>query len=825
MDKNNYTVDDILADIKLQKSRRKAAESRAGALPPVQPPAAPGRREKAEPEPPAPQPERVPQREFHFSPAPPEGSTTSFEPVRPPAKPDTGARTPADEDGFEFVMPPVEKVGRGNPLSFDGHVRPLTDKAKIRRERSPRHDPTAPSEKPPASFHFDVPEKVEEPPPASRTAVIDFSSFRPPAQDVEDAIPGPAHDGRTRILPKFDLAKSQELQMEDLQRIDFAAIADQDDYYDYDEEDYHQDDTPPAVPADLSEYNSVADRVAVARDIAKVKFWLVLRCFATLAAAVALFYLTVAGKQPLPLPKLFFPEDNPRMFFAGIAGLGVLVALINSSSVGGGLISIFKMRANSDTLVSLALLATIGQSVAAAVKPDTVKPEALGLYACVAALSMLFNALGKTTMAGRIQQNFRIISSDKEKRAILPVQSQEFMREFTRDPSHRRPTIAYSAKASFFTDFLGLSYSDKYDVGIHRGMAPACLLGALLVTAFTYLLTGNTTTALAALSAILCISATFSSTFIENIPLGKLTRRLAPKGGMISGNKAVETFCDLKAVMLRESDLFPKGHVQLHGIKAYAGRVDEAILDAASVICSTDSSLAPVFLQMIGGNRKLLKKVDNIAYETGMGISAWVNSRRVLIGNRQLMQNHGISLPAGGYEQKYAEYGGEVLYLSNTGEMSAQFVVSYHIDESLAASLDHLASRNKQLIIHAVNPNITPHKIWEMYGYPEDLIDILPAELHGAYNEMTAPMDSAVAEAAYTGSAPVMVDALLACMNARSSILGATIIQMVQILLGYGIIMLIAFMNAMSAMDAPRMCAYQLFWFAAIFVVQQIRSA
>jgi len=347
-----------------------------------------------------------------------------------------------------------------------------------------------------------------------------------------------------------------------------------------------------------------------------------------------------------------------------------------------------------------------------------------------------------------------------------------------------------------------------------------------LVGILTYLLTGSSATAIAGITAILCVSATLSSTFIENIPLGKLTRKLAPQGGMVSGNKAVEDFCDTKGLVLREQDLFPEGFVHLHGIKAYShGRIDEAILDAASVICATDSALSPVFLQMIGGNKKLLRKVENLVYENEMGISAWVNSRRILIGNQQLMQGHGIPLPQDSYDQKYAHENGEPIYLSNSGEVSAQFVVSYHIDEDLAVALDHMAAREKRLIVHTVDPNITTYKLWELYGYPEELIDIMPSEFHPSFAEMAAPRETAVAEIVYTGRASAMVRSILACINARSSILAATVIQMVQIVFGYGLIAFIAFLGAMSTVSIAELTIYQLFWFVAIYVVQKARSS
>lgn len=775
MDKS-YNVDDILSEIKSRKARKRAGQ---GAPRPDREPPAAVEREFA--------------GDFVFR-FPEEDAPEAPAPAWPAADFSTG------EFRIAPPVPPPEK--RRNPLEYEGHVRSITDRAKIRREQRAEE---ARQEQPPASTASDM----------SRTTRIDFSSFRPPAAN---------EDGRTRILPRF--GQSRELDLGDLRELDYGNVPGEPAEPWEDEDENRFGEAPEAPSLDFSEYNSVGDRTAVATDIARTKMWLFARCAFTGLVTAILFYLTFAGKYVMWLPELADPELNKRIYLLVIAVATALVALLNSSPLGGGLMSLFKMRANSDTLAALALLAAVGQSAMWVANHERVDAAALDLYCCVASLAMLFNALGKFSMINRIQQNFRIIASDKPKKAAMVAGSDEFCRAFVHEPSRRRPTVVYSVKSGFLTDFLALSYSDKYDVGVNRAVAPVCLLGALAVGAATWLLTGSPASSLSTLTAILCVSATLSSTFIENIPLGKLTARLAPQGGMVSGNKAVEDFCDMAAVVLSETDLFPEGSVQLHGIKTYSrGRVDEAILDAASVICSLDSALSPVFLQMIGRNRKLLKKVDNVVFENAMGVSAWVDSRRVLIGNRALMLNHGILLPPEGYEQKYAEQHGEVIYLSNSGELSAQFVVSYHMDEELAVQLDALAAREKTLVVYTVNPHITPKKLWELYGFPQELCRIMPAERHPEYSEMAKPRENTIAEIAYAGKAHTLIAALIACVNARSSILSATVLQMIQIVIGYGLVAFMAFMGAIHTLNIVELCVYQLFWFMVIFILQQMKSS
>ena len=58
----------------------------------------------------------------------------------------------------------------------------------------------------------------------------------------------------------------------------------------------------------------------------------------------------------------------------------------------------------------------------------------------------------------------------------------------------------------------------------------------------------------------------------------------------------------------------------MRGMKTFAGaRIDDAILDAASVFEASNSILRDAFMQVILGKTKILKKVDSVVFEDMMG--------------------------------------------------------------------------------------------------------------------------------------------------------------------------------------------------------------
>lgn len=115
-------------------------------------------------------------------------------------------------------------------------------------------------------------------------------------------------------------------------------------------------------------------------------------------------------------------------------------------------------------------------------------------------------------------------------------------------------------------------------------------------------------------------------------------------------------------------DLFPSESVLLHGIKTFSGaRIDEALLEAAAVSIAAGGPLAGVFRRVIENKTDMLPPVDTLVYEQDMGLSGWVGGRRVLVGNRRLLENHGVDVPSRDYENRYAKDGRQLVYLSTAG--------------------------------------------------------------------------------------------------------------------------------------------------------------
>lgn len=712
-------------------------------------------------------------------------------------------------------------------FGLEGHIRPITDKAKMRDRYIglAQQEGGKSGEKAPRNNHWT---KAFQPP--AQTENIDEQGISSQG-DLSDSLGATLHSGDsdTRRLPTPDFATmgatGREVNIEDIRRMDFQSASDGHFHY-------MEDDTPPEFEEgsleEYREYRKGSNRVDIAQDIAKTKLSMFIRTALTSLLCLFIILFSLAAKFPaIPvIPALSPQAADIKNYLLTTVILSALLLVVNFDVVLRSLLGLFRMRANSATLASLAVIAVVVQGIVGFTKPEAIDPTLLNLYFPVAALSMLFVTLGRMSMIGRIQSNFKVVSSKLPKKAAVCCTNNQFCHDIAPDAMDRRPTVTYGVEGNFFTDFLALSFSDRYDVGLNRSVAPVCLLGAVVVGVVTRLLSNSNYAAVSAAAAVLCVGATFSSLFIENIPLSKLAKKLNPLGGVVSGNKAVEDFCDTHSLILTDKDLFPAKHITLRSIKAFSkGRLDEAILDAASVLGALDGSLGDVFLDMIGGKKHLLYHVDNITVEAGMGISAWIDKRRILIGNRMLMQTHNVLLPNDSYEKENPGAPvGNPIYLCNSGEVCARFLVNYDIDEPLAYQLDSLAAHNRRLVVYTSDPNINEQKIWELYGYPLELLSIMPGELHPEFQEMSIPQEDLPAEIVYTGKPATLIASIVSTISARSSILNASIVQLCQIALGYAFVTFMAFMGFIGNLSALHLIAYQGIWFVLIFLIQATRK-
>ena len=195
--------------------------------------------------------------------------------------------------------------------------------------------------------------------------------------------------------------------------------------------------------------------------------------------------------------------------------------------------------------------------------------------------------------------------------------------------------------------------------------------------------------AAAALTAVLCMGAPLSSTLIAGMAALRLQRAAGAVGAVVPGWAAIQELGGIDTLQVDAEDLFAADSVVLEDIRIFkGGRIDRAILYAASVLNQSGGTLQGLFRQIIEDRTDILFPVKDLEIHRGLGFAAWCDNNHIQIGTRRFLEQEGVALPDEDYENQHSKNGElQILYLAVSGNVHAMFVIRYVGGRNIARSL------------------------------------------------------------------------------------------------------------------------------------------
>lgn len=496
----------------------------------------------------------------------------------------------------------------------------------------------------------------------------------------------------------------------------------------------------------------------------------------------------------------------------------VLMMGFNYATITRGLSGLFSLRANNDTAPAVAAAVCLVQVILHFLHAQT-----LPYWTPFAGLLLLFSAVAHYSQEACVRRNFSFVSYPKDKYAAALIEEDNALQEIGRRAvSDGDAAVAYFRRTEFLTDYLGNAYDEDCGDDWSRWLTPAALGLSVIVSLLT--LTGEHVNGwwdwLSVFTGMVCLSMPVTLLAVQ-APLSACCRRMLARGGFINGWQAVRRFGQPDALAVDIADLYPDESMLLHGIKTFANtHVDEAILTAASLTVRAGGPLAMIFRRIIENKEELLYDVDSLVYEQGMGLSGWVDGRRVFVGNGRLLQNHGVDVPSADYEARYAKDGRRLVYLAIAGQLSAMFVVSYLPDPEIQSALQYLCRSHVTLLVRTCDPNITASDLCESFELDEYYVDVLPAAAGRLYVQLTEkPTESLPAVMASNGHILGTARVLSACRGLKIKATIALVVQIIAAVLGLLFCLLWAMNGTLSPIQPLLLILIGRFltWFIPLF--------
>ncbi|MGI5888153.1 MAG: hypothetical protein ACOX6J_02100 [Oscillospiraceae bacterium] len=536
--------------------------------------------------------------------------------------------------------------------------------------------------------------------------------------------------------------------------------------------------------------------------------------------SAVLIYLNLTAEYTRFLAESF--SSNPRIFAAVNAVLMLVCIAFNYRSVFSGFSKLVSFKANADSVTSFAAIISFAEALVDVIGTrDAVRPYT----ACVASLALAFSALGDQLTAKRNRSNFTAISGQFEKYATAPMDDEQFTRRITREFRTHDNKVLLKRKTGFTDGFV--EYSRSSDIENSKMSLPTSIVFiiAVLCGVIQIIRQQSVSDVFATMAAAAALSSPFTATLASAHPMYRMQQKLSKLGTTVPGYKAVDEITDSNCVLLEARELFPKGNVMLHGIKTFEKeRIDKAILYAASVLINSCDTLSNVFMNVIQGKTEMLYNVDSVVYEDGLGFSFWVDKNRVLLGSRQLLENHDIEIPSRDYENRYTKKSTrDAIYLAVSGRLYAMFVVSYRPNAEVQRALNGFAKEGINIVVRSRDFNVTADRISKMYNIPRSTITVVSESDMIELGEKTNFIAHTKSALTHIGTMSSYVNGIIGCYNVKQGLRFATLLELVCMIFGSVLGIALTLWGTLIGSGVMRILLFQLCWLCVSVLATVIR--
>ena len=501
--------------------------------------------------------------------------------------------------------------------------------------------------------------------------------------------------------------------------------------------------------------------------------------------------------------------------------LGLLILFITFPTVINGMRKLFHREADSDTIAAMPLIPCLLTVLATIFVPEPMQHNLVHIFLPVSSFILLMNSIGKLFIIRRATRNFALLTKNFEKYIVTCVQSETAAEELTRGVVQDYPILATIRKTKQMSDFLRHTYASDLADRFSKKLAPIVAgISLLLAAAITGIRIGvletpaeNIPFFCSVLTMLLTAGCSAGIPLTVNLPLDRASKRLCPHGCTLLGYQSVDDFYDVNSILVPAATLFPKQSITISGIKNFSGfQVEEALLDAASMVYAADSILQNAFAALVeekdGG---MLYQVEDCSYEDNLGICGWIRHRRVLLGNREMMMTHHVEgMPTKVRELEMTSGSQDVLYLSVSGVVAGMFVIDITADPMVKRQMQRLKEEQISVVVKSVDSCITLQRLTTLFGVPDSMLKILPSADNDLYEKETAPLQDVSASTIHDGSFFGTARLLLEARSIKRAATTGLLLQVIAVILGLSICIGYILVNGYDNITSQTLLFFQL---------------
>ena len=485
----------------------------------------------------------------------------------------------------------------------------------------------------------------------------------------------------------------------------------------------------------------------------------------------------------------------------------LLVCMLAGSNILRGILSIFKGVADVDSIAAVALLFTFAHNIYfgfVSGEAPILQPEA-----AIAVSLALFN-YGKLLNVRRIYKNFCRIATSNVKHAVHFIEKEASVNSIVRGALDGPALICTGRRTVNINGFFKNTYSRDIQSAVSGRLLIIAAVVALLIGVLGFTQAGAGF-AFTAVTLTLSLFAAPATVLVSALPLKAAADTLEEYNAVLPGYSSAFRIRSANAVAVDVADLFPKGSVKLYNMHTLSKNpVDRSLCEAAAVVMAAKSPLSEIFVQITGSLKENLPAVDSMLYEERLGLSGWVNNRRILIGNRTLMENHNVPIPSYDVDKKILAKGFFPVYIAADSKPCVLLVVGYNADDAVTYELRRLCNAGYTVMVNSCDPNASSEMLCDYFGLPDGSVKTMNADGIRTFKEETNYQESVESVAAYDQSVCGLFALATVSMRVPALSLLMVVLNIISIAVGVSALGCMIFMGTTALLTPLLVLVYQL---------------
>ena len=346
-------------------------------------------------------------------------------------------------------------------------------------------------------------------------------------------------------------------------------------------------------------------------------------------------------------------------------------------------------------------------------------------------------------------EGFKKVVKSGEKKAVALIDDQNATAYMSRSVIDGEVLAAGTRRTNQINDYIkhisqDISFKGKLHIITAVMLSISLILAVIVGMSYSSFSVG-----LCAFASLLAICSMPTLTLAEMMPFFKESEKLRRMGATLCSAASAEKIEEINAFVLGSEEIFPEGCITLHSIKPLsANNIDETLIEAAAVAGMAKSTMYSVLRGIIGESTSL-PVADTVQYEDNLGISGWVGDHHLHIGNRTLMESHGIRVPSLEVDKKILHRGYFPVYIASEQRACALLIVKYEPDDKICNQIISLQNVGIVLLVDNCDPNITEKMLCDYCGFYKDSVKIMDHHGTTKYRETVNPTENYSAHAFY----------------------------------------------------------------------------